>query len=183
VLSAAGNPVYSEGKVLSSFEFSLMSDYELLYSYIVIKCDFEFPDNVKFPSIPCYVDDTTTVYPRVGEAVLTGAEYILARNQKCTFAFHEIYLIPFETTKDKLKEKENRLEFQSLPFRGLIKDLQKKRRDHEKGTFLNALYKELGNSIYGLVVRGMANKMNFDVQVGKTIRMESNEITNPIIAS
>src|SRR5947209_5813619 len=74
--------------------------------------------------------------------------------------------------------------YPSIPcYLDCIKELQSKRREYEKGTINNALYKEIGNSIYGLVVRGINNKMKFDIKSGKTIRMNSNDLSNPIIAS
>jgi len=46
--------------------------------------------------------------------------------------------------------------------------LQKLRKDNPKGTILNLLYKEMGNSIYGNVVRGISNKKSFDTLTGKS---------------
>ena len=43
-----------------------------------------------------------------------------------------------------------------------MKDIQGLRRQHKKGTVLNAMYKEIGNGIYGNVCRGMSNKKVFD---------------------
>ncbi len=47
----------------------------------MVNCDFEFPSNVKYPSILCYVDKTTTTYPLKGTAFLTGPEILLAKKQ------------------------------------------------------------------------------------------------------
>lgn len=41
------------------------------------------------------------------------------------------------------------------PFYSIIKEIQGKRKEYPKGHVLNLLYKEMGNSIYGNVVRGM----------------------------
>ena len=43
--------------------------------------------------------------------------------------------------------------------------------------------KEKVNSIYGLTVKGINNKKLFDIRLGSTVRMEPNDISNPIIAS
>ena len=48
------------------------------------------------------------------------------------------------------------------PFWDIIKNIQELRREHKKGTFNNMMYKEIGNGIYGNVVKGMSNKLNFD---------------------
>jgi len=45
------------------------------------------------------------------------------------------------------------------------------------------MYKEIGNSIYGLVVRGMSDKRKFDNnnKTGQTIRMKAHYLTKPIL--
>jgi hypothetical protein len=74
-----------------------MSDKELLYSYTTIEVkSFRFPDSVTYPSIPCYSDEVTTVYPLTGKAILTGSEYITARNQGCNMELVGGSIIPFK---------------------------------------------------------------------------------------
>jgi hypothetical protein len=118
-----------------------MSVEYILFSFIVINCSFEFPNNVKYLSIPVYMNENTTVYPLRGESVLIGSEYLLAKNQKCALEIQEIYKIDFDPVFP--------------PFGDIISDIQAKRRAFPKGTISNLLYKELGNSIYGSLVRGM----------------------------
>jgi len=181
VLSKAGHPDYGNGVRIAKEKLKLMTDDYLLNSYTIIKCNFVFSDNVKYPSIPMYVDETTTVYPLEGEgAVLTGAEYLLAKSQGCQFDIEEVYTIPF------LKTNETDLETGSsvlYPFNEIITEIQRKRREHPKGTISNLMYKEIGNSIYGSVVRGMSDKRKYDNKSGKTVRMRAHFLTNPIIAS
>jgi hypothetical protein len=73
--------------------------------------------------------------------------------------------------------------FKGMPFRGIISDLQSERRKHEKGTISNLLYKEMGNALYGSVSKGINHKVKYDIKTGRTVRMESNDISNPIISS
>jgi hypothetical protein len=54
--------------------------------------------------------------------------------------------------------------------------LQKLRKDNPKGTILNLLYKEMGNSIYGNVVRGISNKKSFDTLTGKSFRVTGTDL-------
>lgn len=42
--------------------------------------------------------------------------------------------------------------------------MQEKRREYPKASISNLMYKEIGNSIYGSVVRGLNNKKNFDIK-------------------
>lgn len=70
-----------------------------------------------------------------------------------------------------------------MPFLNIINDLQAKRREHEKGTISNLLYKEMGNSLYGSVTKGINHKVKFDIKTNRTVRMEASDISNPILAS
>lgn len=169
----AGHPDYERCTRLSVAELKVLTREEILFSYLIIHAEFEFPAGTKYPSIPCYVDENCTVYPLSGSCVLTGAEYLLALDQKCSFDLHDIYHTPFK-----------QLEYRDLkPFASIIKIVQEKRREHPKGTVSNLMYKELGNSIYGSVVRGIGNKRKFDIRSKGTIRMVGDELTNPLIAS
>jgi hypothetical protein len=172
-MSMAGHPDYDKCIRLSFYDLNKLSKEELLYSYIIINADFEFPVKTKYPSIPCYVDENSTVYPLKGSCVITGAEYLLALSQKCNFKIYDIYFTPF--FKSEYKDHK--------PFGSIIKLVQEQRREHPKGTVSNLLYKEIGNSIYGSVVRGIGNNRKFDIKSKGTVRMAGDNLTNPLIAS
>lgn len=169
----AGHPAYDQYRRISEYELNNFSNDEILYSYLIMQVDFDFPHTVKYPSIPCYVDENCTVFPLRGTAVLTGSEYLLAKSQGCKLKLHEIHLIPFK----KLEYKEIK------PFETILKTVQEKRREFHKGTVNNLIYKEMGNSIYGSVVRGMANKKKFDTKTKTTQRLSGDDLSNPVIAS
>lgn len=100
-----GNPDYNKACVIPYFKFMRMDKLDLLYSYTVLKVVFKFPDDVKFPNIPVFVDKDTTVYPLEGEAVLTYAEYLTAQRMGCDFkVIKEIFHIPFETLPSKVRD-------------------------------------------------------------------------------
>jgi len=199
VLFKAGHPDYKTGVRASKEDLKQMSIDYLINSYTIIKCNFKFPENIKYPSIPVYVDETSTVYPLEGEgSVLTGTEYLLAKAQGCEFEIEEIYTIPFfELTSDESDSNSNSISISNsnsnsntnskpnylYPFKEIITEIQSKRREHPKGTIANLMYKEIGNSIYGSVVRGMSDKRKYDNKSGKTVRMRAHFLTNPIIAS
>ena len=173
IMSMAGHPDYGKSRKLKLTELKSLSKEEMLYSYLIVHADFEFPPETKYPSIPCYVDENCTVYPLKGSCVITGAEYILAKSQNCSLKIHEIILTPFK----HLEYKENK------PFASIFKIVQEQRREHTKGTISNLIYKEIGNSIYGSVVRGIGNKKRFDIKSKNTVRMEGDDLTNPLVAS
>lgn len=153
---------------------------------MIVNTRFIFPSDTKYPSIPCYIDKTSTVYPLSGEAYLTGPEYLLATNQGCEFKIKSAFYIPAKTRKVEVTDTEGG--FVSVkeiikPFEGIFKYIQGKRREHAKGTLNNMLFKEVGNSIYGNVVRGISNKLSYDCHTGKTFRVGATELSNPILAS
>lgn len=96
-MSMMGDPNYSLARRISASEILDMTFPELLYSYTTIEVNsFEFPETTEYPSIPCYADELTTCYPRQGKAVLTGSEYITAKNQGCEMEISGGTLIPFK---------------------------------------------------------------------------------------
>jgi hypothetical protein len=178
-MAILGNPDYKQAKTITEESLNLLSDADLIRNYIILSVKFKFPDEVKYPSIPCQVDETTTIYPLSGKAVITGIEYLLAKNQGCVFTdIEDIFMIPFER-----KEIQKVLVEVNHPFKDLIRTLQSRRRSFPKGSLSNLMEKEKGNSIYGNIVRGMSNKKKYDIKTGRTIRMEGSALTNPIIAS
>lgn len=145
-------------------------------NYIIVKCSFKFPSETKYPSIPCYIDDNITVYPLEGTGFLTGVEYLLAKNQGCSFIIESVLMIPFSRDAESNT-------IINKPFFVIIKELQRMRREHPKNSLPNLLLKEYMNSIYGNVTRGMANKKRFDVKTGNHVKMEPSPLSNPILAS
>lgn len=177
-MSLMKDPDYSKAKMISRTILKNMKKERILFDYLAIKCSFEFPDSVKYPSIPCYMDEYTTLYPKSGNGILTGPEYLLALEQGCHLDITEVYHIPYRDSDDNKGGK-----VIPRPFFNVIKELQGIRSKYLKGTINNLLYKELGNSIYGLIARGISNKRKYDIKTSQTVRMEGNDLSNPVIAS
>jgi hypothetical protein len=176
-------PDYKTGKLLTPDELKDWNNDNFLSGYLIINTNFVFPEHVKYPSIPCYVDKGTTVYPLEGESYLTGPEYLLAKNQGCEFNIKSAFYIQPKYKKVFNNYTKEMDDIEIKPFQNIINDIQEKRRTFKKGTIENALYKEMGNSIYGNVVRGISNKKSFDSLTGKNFRVTATELSNPILAS
>jgi hypothetical protein len=174
-------PDYNQGGLISSQKLLSLSNDELMNGYLVFNTKFKFPESIKYPSIPVYIDNSTTIYPLQGEAIVSGPEYILARNQKCVFEIKSAFYIP--PTEIKVERRGMTINLITQPFYSIIKSLQTKRREYPKGHIMNSLYKELSNSIYGNVVRGISNKQGFDTKTGQMFRMTGTQLSNPILAS
>jgi len=65
-------PDYYNAYLVKNEEIKNWSDERLMTGYLFVNCKFKFPTEVKYPSIPCYIDKTTTVYPLSGSSFLTG---------------------------------------------------------------------------------------------------------------
>lgn len=173
-----GAPNYSLAKSISYAQYSKIRWEDRFNSYTVLNVNFEFPESVKYPSIPCNVDENTTVYPLKGSSIITAMEEMVARRQGATIKIKDIYHIPF-----KKKAALDGTIVIEKPFHDCIRKIQGERSKYPKGTIGNVLWKEIGNSIYGLVVRGINEKMKFDARTKQMKRMEGNDLSNPIIAS
>lgn len=82
----------------------------------------------------------------------------------------------------KNKYKKFNLEYRT-PFRKIMKELQRKRREYPKKSFLNLLYKLIANSVYGQVAMGISGKKSFDTATKTHVRLEGNALSNPILSS
>ena len=180
-------PDYQAAHLIDFEKVKLWTNEQLMQGYLIINGSFKFPSNVKYPSIPCYIDEASTIYPLEGSCLLTGPEFIVARNQGCEFKVKSSFYIPpttEKTTDYKNKNKNNdNVSKLVLPFHDILKELQLLRKQHPKGSFLNLLYKDIGNSIYGNVVRGVSNKKVFDSLTGQMTRVKGTDLSNPILAS
>ena len=94
-MTLLGNPDYRNSQVLTLKELEELTEVDLVENYLILRADFCFPNTVKYPSIPCYMDDSMTVYPVTGQAYLTGSEYLTAYGQGCEFEIFEIVHIPW----------------------------------------------------------------------------------------
>lgn len=200
-----GDPDYSRTTLLNNGNLAAMSFAEVLNSYTAINVTFEFPETVKYPSIACQVDDTLNIYPLKGESTITGLDYLLAKKQGCKVNVISGYTVPFkhfnriedverrkivalfEESEVDLFDEEFKMYLEGYrsnkPYDNVIKELIAKRKEHPKKSFLNQMYKEITNSIYGLTAMGLASKKKFDVKTKETKQLEGSDLSNPLIAS
>ena len=193
VMSLLGDPVYRKSRRLTGREVCSMSDDDLLFNYVVIDVEFEFDKGVVYPNIPVRVDDNVDVYPMKGRSVVTGPEFLVARNSGCKLDVKYGVITPFsqltadkgenggDVTEDKGGDV-NGLVYEA-PFRSIIKGLQEKRREYSKKTFHNLMYKQIGNSVYGQVSMGMSGKKRYDVASKSFVRVDGGSLSNPMLAS
>lgn len=191
VMSLLGTPDYEYVRVLNGKELNAMKDFEFLFGYYCIEVNFAFPSNIKYPCIPTRVDDDVDIYPLKGSSIITGLEYIIAKSMGCKITVKNCVYVPFKSTRDKDKDdkpnpkrySESMLTKYTTPFRNIVKELQSLRRKYPKKSFYNLLYKEIANSIYGLIAMGLSGKNKFDTTSKSYKKIQGNFLTNPLLAS
>lgn len=151
-------------------------DEDFLVAFLIVNGILKFSNDVKYPSIPCYIDKTSTIYLLESSCLLIGPEYLLAKRQGCIIDINSVFYIftflpkKIQWLRKRKKRGKERMK-KYKPFHTIIKDIQRLRREHPKGIINNLLYKEMGNSIYANVVWGLSNKKSFDTLTGKTFRV------------
>ena len=210
-MSFLGHPQYHLIRFLNQQAMENLPLRDYFRNYIVVEARFSHPDEVKFPGIPQNVDDTTTIYPKSGNGVMTGYEFLLAKNLGCELKNVHAMVIPFKTeseiatpykkaaaggggASDILTENfVNSLKTEDIksvndykeyaPFMEIVNRVQAERRKHSKKTFENAFYKLLGNAGYGLISQGLGGKRKFDIKTNDMTIMNAGLFSNPVLAS
>jgi hypothetical protein len=137
-------------------------------SYGFARVRFCFPPETRFPCLPVRTANGL-VFPLEGEAQVAAPELFLAREMNATLEILSGIVIPTS--------------FGTLPFQGFTKGCTDQRRKHQKGTLGNALWKEVGNSLYGKLAQGLRRKRCFDSRSGEHKDMPPSKITNPFLAA
>ncbi|KAG0632674.1 hypothetical protein HOY80DRAFT_1116255 [Tuber brumale] len=188
VMSMINNPDYKNIDRID--QNTNIDNLNLVDSYSALRVNFNLPSNIKFPPIPVNLNKLT-IYPLQGESLITGLEYISARNilnsalkQICDndsklleslkkqFFIKVIsgVMIPFKPNGYK-------------PFFNVINELQANRRKHPKKSALERIYKDLGNMLYGKTVAGINNNRKYDARYRMMKPTTGGHLTNPIIGA
>jgi hypothetical protein len=139
---------------------------------------FEFPPGTRFPSLPVDADPHGLIYPLSGESCATGPELAVALAQGAAITVIEGVYIPWRDPHGP------------RPFLEFAKLINQERARHDKGSPLELLAKEAGNSVYGKTAQAVAShktaprrKRAFDTRVGQMEDLPEGRITQPIIAA
>jgi hypothetical protein len=184
LLSKIKTPNYNEARVISEKDVPKL-DFKQAYS--AVKVVFNLPESIKYPPIPVTLDKNITIYPLSGQSIITGLEYLSAKNilnQELTGKSSKKYFI--DIIYGSYIPFKNELESAS-PFYNVINELQSNRRIHRnltgKGSAMERIYKDLGNMLYGKVVCGISNKKQYSTRIEQMSSLKGNFITNPIIGT
>jgi hypothetical protein len=133
---------------------------------------FDFPpETTRFPCLPVIAsDERGLVYPLSGEAYVTAPEIALARPMGAEITILDGVVIPW-------------VEDSPRPFELVIRELSRRRGEHEKGSLQNEMFKQLGNSLYGKLGQGIKGTTSYNTRDDRRIEIGPSPITNPYLAA
>ncbi|MFW1516937.1 DNA-directed DNA polymerase [Vibrio parahaemolyticus] len=131
---------------------------------------FRFKEGTRFPSLPVRTELYGLYYPLEGETYCTAPEIAVAYNMGCELEILYGDIIPWIDDAEPVFE----------PFTKVIRELRKK----HKGTFLEAVYKDVGNTLYGKVGQNVGFQRNkFDTKSGLSRPATNSPVTNSYFSS
>jgi len=161
-MSYIGIPKWDE--LVHSYE---LADYKLnALGFALV--DFEFPDDVRFPTLPVRAEDGL-IFPRKGRSYCSAPEIHLAVRLKATLKIVTGVVIPQDITKPV--------------FYGFIESCVAKREAAGEGTFEGSFWKEISNTLYGKTAQGLKEKRIYDLKDQETKQMPRSDITNAAFAA
>ena len=135
------------------------------------RISFRFPPSTRHPCLPVEADKGRgLIFPLVGMAWATAPEIVLALNLGAEITVHHGVIIPWVKNSPHI-------------FEPVIKDLMVRREQHPKGSLQNALYKLLGNGLFGKTCQGLAGNTAFDTRADIHKEIPESRITNPFLAA
>ena len=139
---------------------------------------FQFPPGTRFPSLPIDGGDYGLIYPLSGESCATGPELLVALGQGATIEVVEGVVVPWQDADGP------------RPFLEFTKLINQERARHLKGSPMELLVKEAGNSLYGKTAQAVAShksaprtKRVFDTRQGVMSDFDPSKITQPLVAA
>ena len=142
---------------------------------------FEFPDDVKFPSIPINVESVPT-YPLTSEGLdgvyVAGPFIWLALKLGAMVYCKRGYFLR------TLKEKDSNKDSHALAsvVKQLVHDRNKAKKDKGKGSLEELILKEIVNAGYGKIAQNVIDKSSWDAYKDEMHQLGCSSITNPVSA-
>lgn len=130
--------------------------------------DFEFPKNVRFPVLPVRTQNGI-IFPRKGKTVCAAPELLVAKELGAKIRIKEGCMVVTDRTKPV--------------FKTFIQDCITQRNKHDKTSFDNLFWKEVGNSTYGKTAQGLRQKRVYDLRGDDMVELPPSRLTQPFFAS
>ncbi|MGZ4954262.1 MAG: DNA polymerase [Methylobacter sp.] len=136
----------------------------------IARVRFRFAGGTRFPCLPVQTENYGLYYPLEGVSTCTAAEIELAVAMQCQMTIEFGVIIPWETTEIRI-------------FSGFVEMVNDNRKRHEKGSLMELLWKEIGNSLYGKSGQGLKDKTGFDTVTGLSKKLAPSAVTHPYYAA
>ncbi len=130
--------------------------------------DFEFPPDVRFPTLPVRTSNGI-IFPLAGRSFCAAPEISLAKKLGAKLQFRRGVIVPMDRDQPI--------------FKNFITSCIANRSEHEKNSFGNLFWKEVGNSTYGKTAQGLRKKRVFDLRDDKMVELPESSLTQPFYAS
>lgn len=161
-MSLIGKADWRNIQRLNSFDDVQLTDLSFF------SVDFEFPEYVRFPTLPVRTM-SGIIFPRRGNSKCAAPELVLAKRLGATLSFRRGVKVPTDP--------EDRI------FRDFIRTCITNRKANENGSFPNRFWKEVGNSTYGKTAQGLREKRVYNLKADDMENLPESKITQPYFAS
>ncbi|NIY84591.1 DNA polymerase [Vibrio hepatarius] len=150
----------------NSFESKNIEDFlghTMGFAYVRFRHD----ENEKFGLLPCRTDLRGIYYPLQGETYVTAPELQLAHDAGVDIEILHGQIIPWKVGS-------------ASQFKEFTKIIRKQRAKYKKegDELKNALWKLIGNTLYGKVGQGLREKSGFDLSSGLSSKIPYSPVTN-----
>lgn len=130
--------------------------------------DFSFPPDTRFPCLPI-ATPRGLIFPLKGRTCACSPEIFLARQLGADITIRQGVIVPWLNDRK--------------PFAEVISAIQNKRNSLPRDSLEYAMWKEMGNSIYGKLAQGIHRKPVFDTRSETHKTMPPSKISNPYLAA
>lgn len=128
---------------------------------------FRFPVTTRFPCLPVRTPNGL-IFPLEGESYCCSPEVYLALRLGAQIEIVNGINLPAS--------------FDVRPFEAFVLACTQRRKQYEKGSLDELLWKETANSTYGKTAQGLRRKRVFDSRSGQHVDLPPSQITNPYFA-
>jgi hypothetical protein len=150
----------------------------------------------RFPCLPVRTD-RGLLFPLTGESIATAAEITLALRHAAQIEVMQGLIIPsasdeaiFAPFSAEVNQTRTQLKAQiaalKMELAGAVDDAERQaaiRTEIDRHAAYEAVWKEIGNSLYGKTAQGVREKREFDPRRNMTVPVPPSEITSPFFAA
>ncbi len=140
--------------------------------------DFKFPPGTRFPCLPVDGAGYGLVFPLSGTSYCIGPELVVAKDMGAVMTVREGVVLSWRDPDGP------------RPFVAYSRTVNASRKAHEKGSALELLAKEAGNSLYGKIAQSVGSMKTravyrrvFDTREGIMASLPASQVTNAVMAA